>query len=444
MITRILTTALCLILQWMLITPTFGQNNKWTVQKCIDYALQKNIQIQKTFLTTESNKVNFEAVKASRFPIVDGSARQSFGWADQYSSGTNSYTFNGSNNTSFAVSSSVTLYAGLRLQQSIKQSEINYKAGEFDSETMKEAISLNIMDVFLQILYAEELVKNNQNQVELTIKELDLANERLTLGVISKSDYLQVKSQLAIEKQNIASAQGLLTTNKVTLMQLMELPITNDFEIEQPDLTNLIIKSRNSLSDSVYQIALAIKPQIKSAALHTESTSLGVAIAKSYYMPRLALDAGFSSGYMSSSNSSGFSFQLSHNFSPSIGLSLSVPIYHNQQISSTVEIAKINSRNAQFDEQNTKNQLRKAIETACTNVFTAQNEFEASKEQLQAAQESYSVASEKYTQEIMNAVDLLIQKTNTITAESNYLQAKYNLIFSYKTLDFYLGIPFNF
>jgi outer membrane protein len=443
MTTRILTTSLCFILQWVIITPTFGQNNNWTVQKCIAYALQKNIQIQKTFLTTESNKVIFEATKASRFPLVDGSAQQNFDWADEYSTGSNSYNFNGSNNTSFSVTSSITIYAGLRLQQSIKQSEISYKAGEFDSETMKEAISLNIMDVFLQILYAEELVKNTQNQIDVSNKQVELANERLNLGVISKSDLLQAKSQLAIEKQTIANAQGLLTTNKVTLMQLMELPVTNDFEIEQPDLTNLINKSRNSLPDSVYQIALAIKPEIKGAALHRESISIGVDIARSYYMPHIALNAGVGTGF-NSTNSFSYSSQFSHGFNPYIGLSLSIPIYHNQQISSTVEIAKINTRNAVFDEQNTKNVLRKAIETACTNVFTAQNEFDASKEQLLAAQESYSVAAEKYTQEVMNAVDLLIQKTNSNTAESNYLQAKYNLIFSYKTLDFYLGIPFNF
>ena len=100
-ILRIFTVALCFILQWVFITPAIGQNNRWTVQKCIDYALEKNIQIRKTFLTTESNKVNFEAVKASRFPIVDGSARQSFGWADQNSATSNTYTFNGSNNSSF-------------------------------------------------------------------------------------------------------------------------------------------------------------------------------------------------------------------------------------------------------------------------------------------------------------------------------------------------------
>lgn len=442
--TKILTAVLFLFIQGTHITPTYGQNSKWTIQKCIDYALQKNIQVQKTLLSTESNKINFDAEKASQFPIVDASARQNFGWADKQTAGSNSYTFSGSNNSSYSVSSSVTLYAGLKLKQSIKQADINYKAGMFDSETMKETISLNIMDAFLQILYAEEQVKNSQNQVDLTDKELNLASERLKLGAISKADFLLVKSQLSTEKQNLVNAQGILTSDRVNLMQLMELPITNDFEIEQPDLTNLINKSRNSLPDSIYQIALAIKPQIKSAALNTESTALGVAIAKSDYMPRLSVDAGFSSAYMSTLTGSNYPFQLSHNFSPSIGLSLSIPIYHNQQIKSKIDLAKINTQNAKLDEQNTKNQLRKSIESACTNVITAQNDYDASKEQYQSTQESFAVASEKYTQELMNSVDFLIQKTNMITAESKYLQAKYNLIFSYKTLDFYLGIPFNF
>lgn len=442
--TRILfATIICFIIQWFA-NPTFGQNSKWTIQKCIDYAQQKNIQVQKTLLATASNNVNFDAVKASRFPIVDASARQSFGWADKQSEGSNNYIFTGSNSSSYSISSSVTLYAGLKLQQSIKQSDINYKAGLFDSETMKETISLNIMDAFLQILYAEEQVKNSLNQVDLTKKELNLASERLKLSAISTSDYLQVKSQLATEKQNLANAQGLLSTDRVNLMQIMELPITSDFEIEHPDLTNLINKSRNALPDSVYQIALSIKPQIKSAALRSESSSLEVAIAKSDYMPRLSLDAGFSSNYMSSLKGSGYTNQLSHNINPSIGLGVSIPIYHNKQIKSKIDLAKISTESARLDEQNTKNQLRKSIESACTNVITAQNEYDASKDQYQATQESFAVASEKYTQELMNSVDFLIQKTNLITAESKYLQAKYNLIFSYKTLDFYLGIPFNF
>jgi len=442
--TKIIVAILLLIIQAFNINPIYCQNTKWTVQKCIDYALQKNIQVQQTLLTTEANKVNFDALKASRFPIVDASASQNFGWSDKQNQLTNNYTFNGTNNTNYSIGSSVTLYQGLKLKQSLKQSDINYKAGQFDSETMKENISLNIMDAFLQILFAQEQVKNAQNQIALTEKQLTLADERLTLGVIANSDYLLVKSQLATEKQTLAAANGLLATDRVTLMQFMELPITNNFELEQPDLTNVINKYKNTLPDSVYQIALAIKPQIKSAALNSESAALGVDIAKADYMPKVGLNAGVSTNYLNSLQGSDYPFQLTHNFNPSIGISLSVPIYHNDQIKSRIELAKISTQNAGLNEQNTKNLLRKAIESACTNMVTAQNEYDASKEQYLSAQESYSVASEKYTQEILNSVDFLVQKTNFTTAESSFLQAKYNLIFSYQTLDFYLGIPFNF
>jgi outer membrane protein len=440
---KILVAALLLIIQGLNISPIFGQNNNWTLQKCIDYALQKNIQVQKTLLTTESNKVNFDALKASRFPIVDASSSQNLGWVENQTLSGN-YNFTNSGNSNYGVNSSVTLYAGLKLRQSVKQSDLNYKAGQFDAETMKESISLNIMDAFLQILYAEEQVKNTQDQIDLTNKQLNLASERLNLGVIANSDYLLVKSQLATEKQTLATSQGLLSTDRVTLMQLMDLPITNDFTIEHPDLTNLINKYKNTMPDSVYQIALAIKPQIKSAALNSESAALNVDIAKADFLPKVGLSAGLNSDYLSTWKGSDYSFQLSHNISPTIGLTLSVPIYHNIQLKSKVDLAKINTLNAKLDEQNTKNLLRKSIETACTDVITAQNEYDASKEQYLSAQESYSVASEKYTQEILNSVDFLVQKTNFNNAESSFLQAKYNLIFSYNTLNFYLGVPFNF
>ncbi|MDP4291351.1 MAG: TolC family protein [Bacteroidota bacterium] len=441
---KILIAATLLIIQGSYIAPAYGQNSNWTVQKCIDYALQKNIQVQKSLLNTESNKVNFDAVKASRFPIVDASTSQSIGWADKQNVVSGNYSFNGTANSNYSVNSSMTLYAGSKIKQSIKQSELVYKAGQYDSEAMKETISLNIMDAFLQILYAGEQVKNTQNQIDLTNKELELAKERLDLGVIATSDYLLVKSQLATEQQNLASAQGLLATDRVTLMQFMELPITDTFQIAHPDLTNVINRMKNTLPDSVYRIALGLKPQIKSAELNTQSAALSVDIANADYKPRIGLSAGFNTNYLSSIKSSDYPFQLSHNFSPSIGLSLSVPIYHNNEIRSKVDLAKISTENAKLDEQNTKNVLRKSIETACTNVVTAQNEYDASREQYLSAKESYTVAAEKYAQEILNSTDFLVQKTNYNAAESAFLQSKYNLIFTYKTLDFYLGIPFNF
>jgi outer membrane protein len=164
------------------------------------------------------------------------------------------------------------------------------------------------------------------------------------------------------------------------------------------------------------------------------------------------MNAGVStsySGYQTSYSTSyrpgtTFGDQFKNNISPSIGLSASIPIYQNRQVRTAVEVANLNLNNAELNELNTKDVLRKAIEQACQNVVSNQIEYEASVEAYQAVKESYDVASEKYNQGIMSSVDFLIQKTTYITSQSTFLQSKYALIFSYKILDFYAGQPLSF
>ena len=186
-----------------------------------------------------------------------------------------------------------------------------------------------------------------------------------------------------------------------------------------------------------------VKPEVKNAELAKKSAQIGVDIAKSNYYPDILLNAGVSTLYSSLPGSS-FSYQVKDNISPSVGISASIPIYSNRQVKTAVEVAKLNTANAELGEFNTKDVLRKEIEQASQNVISAQIEYEASLEAYKATKESYEVASEKYEQGIMSSVDFIIQKTSYISAESSLLQSKYNLIFSYKILDFYSGQSLSF
>ncbi len=96
---------------------------------------------------------------------------------------------------------------------------------------------------------------------------------------------------------------------------------------------------------------------------------------------------------------------------------------------------------ADLDKINATNQLRKEIEQVCLDVRSSEAEYEASRQQFVSTTESISLATEKYIQGMMNSVDYLFEKTNLIIAESKLLQSKYNMIFNYKMLDFYTGIP---
>ena len=199
----------------------------------------------------------------------------------------------------------------------------------------------------------------------------------MKLGAIANSDYLQVKSQLATEKQTLAAAQSQLAINRITLMQLMEFPIASDFQIEHPNLDSLINQKRTPDPVEVYQTALGIKPEVKNAELTKKSSQIGIDLAKADYYPNISLNAGVAtsySGYQTSFSTSykpGISFgsQLSNNISPAIGLSASIPIYLNRQVKTNVEVAKLNANTAELNEFNTKDLLRKAIEQACQDVY---------------------------------------------------------------------------
>lgn len=418
-----------------------AQNKTWTLEQCINYALDRNIQVQKAGLSNDRNQLNSDQAQANRLPSVNASVRQNFNWYKGFDSTTGSYgSSSGSNSTNYSLSSSVSLYNGQKLSNKIKQAGIDEQAGQLYAETVKESVELNILNAYLQVLYAYESVSNAEKQIEATTSQLALAKERLDLGVISMSDYLQIKSELATEKSTLADAKSQLSIYKVTLMQLMELPVDEGFEVSSPNLDSLLVQNKQPDAQEIYNLALGIKPQIKNAELNKESAALDVQIAKADGIPSLSMDAGLSSGYSSLTTNSGYTSQLKDKINPSVGLSLSIPIFQKKQVKTNVSLATIAVSEAELDEINTKNELRKEIEQACVDVVSAQSKYTASLEENQATQESYEVATEKYKIGLLNSVDYLFEKINLITSESKLLQSKFNLIFSYKVIDFYKGV----
>ena len=420
-----------------------AQTRIWTVDDCIQYALEKNIQVQKAQVSNSIFEINLAYAKSAWYPSLSGSARENLSWSNQLNTTTGSTVFKGTNGTNISVNSGMTVYNGNRIRNNVRKSEIDYEADKYNTEVIKESVSLSVLNAYLQVLYAEEQVKNSNNQISSTEEQLNLAAERLKLGAIANSDFLQVKSQLATEKQTLATAQSQLAINRITLMQLMELTDTKDLSIEHPNLDSLINQKRTPDPVEVYQTALGIKPEVKNAELSKKSSQISVDIAKAGLYPDLSMNAGLSTLY-SSESGSGAGYQLKNNISPAIGLSASIPIYLNKQVRTNVAIAKKNTNSAELDEMNVKNQLRKAIEQACQDVVSSQIEFEASTEAYNAVKESFDVASAKFFQGLMNSVDFLVQKTTFIAEESSFLQSKYRLIFSYKVLDFYTGQPLSF
>ena len=414
------------------------QKCQWTLQMCIEYALERNIQVRKGELATKRSVTALSQAKAQRYPTLNGSFSQNLYWDKSVQEGQNG--FNGGNGSSYSVYSGIELFNGFKISSQVQQSELGIESSRYALETVKESISLSVLDSYLQVLYAEEKVNNSLKQIEATEEQLRLAKERLELKIISQADFAQVRSQLSGEKLTLANARNQLSVDMIILKQLMELPADSDMTLNRPEFDNLLKTQSKPDAIRIFETSLAIRPQIKNADLNKQIAVLDKKIAAAGYFPSISASAGITSAYSSANDGTYFN-QLNKGIHPSAGLTLSIPLYQRRQVKSNIENAQINYYDAELSEADTRNQLRKAIEQACQELASAQSEYIASIENYEATREATRLAEEKFTQGLINSVEYLVSKTNLTVAESQLLQAKYALIFSSKVLDFYEGVP---
>lgn len=420
-----------------------GQNGDttWNLQGCIQHALRKNLQIQNSVLNNETSRIEILQAKAARYPSASATISQNFGWNRSFDQAAGYSDFQENYGTNVGINSNVKLYNGFKIRNTIEQSELNYTRGQYEIQVVKDEISISILDAYLQVLFNEELVKNNQAQLNVTEEELFLAGEKRNLGSISQSDYLQIKAQVADEKHTLTNAQSQLTMSKLQLMQLMELPVNSYDAFKLAGLDSGDVNAIFPPVDSVYNMAVRNRPEIRSAELQVESGIIGERIARASYLPSLSLQGSLGTNYANDQSFYNFAEQTSNKISPSLGLNLSVPIYQNRQGKSYVEKAKVGISQAELNELSTRNNLRKQVEQAYLDLESARKDCAASQEQYQASSETFKIAQESFRLGLINSVDFFIEKTRLTSAESAMLQSKYSLIYSKKILEFYMGMP---
>jgi outer membrane protein len=454
---------------------TCAQN--WTLKQCIDTALENNLTIQQSVNAVELSNVKLLQSKANLYPSLNGSTSQSFN-----SSSTSNNDQTGSGNSwsnNFSVNSSVTLFDGLQNKNTIKQNKLEYEVSKYELEDNKNEIILNVIQAFLDVLYDEELVRNMENNIDATQAQLEKTQAFVDAGKKSESDLLEIKSQLASDKLSHVNAAGQLKSAKLSLQQIMNISVSNKFDIEFP-VESEIASIDTTNVDAIYNSALLYQPLIKAYQLKTHSALFDLKIAKNSMSPTLTLNGSLFSnysslaklseinyqnniqniGYMQSDPSElvlgnvtnsvysyskyPFGNQLKDNMGLSLALSLSIPIFNSHTVKNNIHIQKINLNNAILNEQGIKNDLRKKIEQAFIDVENSISNYNAAQEQVTASAASYQNSISKYENGMMNISDILIEINKNTKAQSEFVQAKYQLIYNLKILDFYKGSPLIF
>ncbi len=429
-----------------------AQKTVWTFRQCLDTAIERNISVNQTRLNNEINKINLAQSKANRIPGLNANVNEGVNFGNSIDNTTNQFVQATFYSTNVSLNSSISLFNGLQNNRTILQNKINMQAGMSDIEKVKNDVTLNITTAYLQVLFAYEILNAAQSQAEATQIQVDRTKKLVDAGKVPELNLYQIQSQDATDNLSVVNARGQLDLARVTLMQLMEVPVVDSFDIERPSNTE---PSESALltNEAIYRKALAVMPEITSASLRTESALTAIRIYEGARWPRLNLNGNVTTNYSGSSRTNAgeinpdnkkFGNQLWNNLGEGLGLSLSIPIYSNRQIKSNIERAKVNALTTKLEEQNTKNTLRKTIEQAYTDMKNAIKKYEATKLQQTSAELSYKSIEKKYNVGLVTAIDYLVEKNNFAQAESNLIQSKYNFIFKQKILDFYQGKAITF
>lgn len=417
----------------------------WDLQRCIDHALEHNISVRKGRLQAESSAIDVKTAKAAFLPSIQGSIGQRLvnrPWSesstlisgDQIKTSQSKTSYNGS----YGIDLNWTLYNGNSRVNTLKQNELNSRIASLNVAESENSIQEQITQIYIQILYAAEALKVNEQTLEVSVAEYDRGAQLFEAGSIAKSDLAQLQAQVSNDRYNIVTAQATLADYKLQLKQLLELDGEKEMQLLLPFPENEQILSPLPLKADVYQQALVLRPEIEASKLGIETADLDIKIARAGYLPTLSLSAGVGTSHANGSDFS-FSEQLKQNWNNSFGISLSIPIFNQRQTKSAIQKAKIQKQSSQLDLLDAQKTLYKTIEGLWLDANSAQQRYAAALEKQQSTQASYDLVQEQFNLGMKNTVELLTEKSNLLNAQQETLQAKYMALLNAQLLRFYQG-----
>lgn len=411
----------------------------WTLQACIDYARQNNIQVRSSRIASQTGLVDMKEARSQLFPSLIFSSSQD--WVHQKTEQKNgNFKSQNTYTGSYSLNSGITLYNGGKLTKSVRLQEISARALKYDTEVSENDIEIAVTEIYLQILYANEALKTNLQTLETSKAQLDRSKELYEAGSIAVSDYAQIKAQYSNDRYQVTVAENTLALTRLELKQLLELGLNEPFEVFFPEIdTSKVLVPVPTVAE-VYHTALEVMPEVKSNRLSTEAALLQEKIAASDRLPNLSLSVSVNTNHDSQSDYS-FSKQINNRFSENIGINISIPISKNRQVKSAVERARLQTESTKLEERNTEKTLLKTIETLHQEVLSAQSRYLAASNSLKSATLSYRLVQEQFNAGMKNTVELLTEKNNYLSALQEQTQAKYQAVLAIRLLNFYQNEP---
>jgi len=425
----------------LLIVPSLLSGQKrWSLEECIRYAWDNNLQIQQQELAVEQSENNLQQAKMNYIPSLNASLSHSMNWGRSVNLQTLEIIENKlTQSTSANARAGINLFEGFAKGNEVKSRTLLKEISTVEVSKIKNDISVEIARLYLQILLSKEIVKTADQSILSVEQQVDRTKKMVDAGSLAYSSFLEIEAQLAAERVQVVNAKNQLKSVLLSLVQLLDLENSNDFDIQDVDIDFMIQDFNGESIDNLYELSQSL-PQIKSAELNLKNSDIQLSLAKGRAFPILSFSAGYGT-YYSDSRDQPFMDQFNENRNPSMGFGISIPIFNNSQTKTNIKNAKLGVRSSQIEVKSRRQMLYKEIQQANNDAFAYYERYLASERNVTAMQESFRYVQQKFDVGALNATDYSVAKANLFKAQSEYFQSKYQYVFQLKILDFYKGKP---
>jgi len=447
----------------------------WSLQRCIEHALEHNLTIKQTKISSEMADINIKQAKHSRYPTLNASTSMNSNFGRSVDPVSNDFVTQNFISNNLSLNSGVTIFNGFRIANSIKQSKIEKGAAELDIDQTKRDISLNVANNYLSALFADENLAIAKSQLETNQEQLAQTEKLILAGVRPENESLDILAQIATNEQQVIAAENSKVIALLALKRLLRLEPQVSMILEIPNNINVETDPDLLTFEEVYSSALKSQPNVKAGELRIESARVGEKISEAGILPRVSAFGSIGSNYNNKaqqfdnfndvlfnrdvvingqdavigelrsvptdiSNKPYFD-QFDENLSYGVGVSISVPIYNNYSVKADIERSKLNILNTETQNEQLKEQLKTTVQQALADAKASKRRLNATAKSVEAQQASFNNAEKRFNAGTINTFEFVSIKNGLAQAEVNAVIAKYEYLFAIKILDFYMGKP---
>ena len=406
----------------------------WTLQRCVDYALENNLTVKNSHLQVDQSEIDVTSAKDAFLPTLSASASEGFNFGRGLTSD-NTYADRNTSSFQWGVNMSLPPFQGLSDVRQLKVAKSAMQQYLMEFEAAKDDLTLNIMAQYLQVLYNKEVAKSAISQLSYSTYEVERQKALVDEGKVAEAYLYDAEAQQAQDRLQVITAENDVRVALVNLANLLQLPTADGFDVAPLDEENPEIPG----PDVVYSRALEHNHSILSARQGIVTARDRVSYARSGYMPRLSFDASVGSSYytVAGYDNQPFATQMRNNFSTYLGLRLSIPIFDAFSTRNNIRRARLQETSARLELDRRESELYKTIQLAYTQATGARDKFLTSSETLDKTRLSFEATRERYALGRATPTDFEQAKNNLFRVEISRISSRYEYLLRYRILRFY-------